>query len=207
MAPMLAGPAVDPDVFASPQPELDTGDGLRLRRWTREDAPALRAAYADPAIQRWHVRSLASDEEARDVAVGWAERWAGATGASWAVVDHDDRLRGRVALRDLSLHDGSAEVAYWTVAEARGRRVAPRALRAATRWAFDAGFHRLWLEHSTGNAASCRAAVTAGFDPEGVRRSAVLHTDGWHDMHAHARIAPARPARDAPAPGGPPAAR
>ena len=43
---MLAGPAVDPRVFATPQPVLDTGDGLRLRPWTGDDAPALRAVYA-----------------------------------------------------------------------------------------------------------------------------------------------------------------
>ncbi|ARU52989.1 GNAT family N-acetyltransferase [Cellulosimicrobium cellulans] len=190
MAPMLAGPAVDPRTFASPQPVLDTGDGLRLRPWTGDDAPALREVYDDPAVRRWHVRSLTTDAEARDVALGWAARWGEGAGASWAVVDPEGALRGRLALREVSLQDGSAEVAYWTVPAARGQGVAPRALRTATRWAFGAGFHRLWLEHSVDNAPSCRAAASAGFDAEGVRRSAVLHADGWHDMHTHARIAP-----------------
>lgn len=186
---MLAGPSVDPYVFSVPQPVLDTGDGLRLRPWSPDDAPALRAVYEDPDVRRWHLRSLVDDDEAREVAVGWAGRWRDAAGASWAVVDDADRLAGRVALRDLSLQDGSAEVAYWTVPAARGRGVVPRALRTATRWAFDAGFHRLWLEHSVHNPASCRAADKSGYTPEGVRREAVLHADGWHDMHSHSRLA------------------
>jgi ribosomal-protein-alanine N-acetyltransferase len=200
---MLAGPAVDPQVFSVPQPDLDTGDGFRLRPWSPGDARTVRGVYADPAVQRWHVRTLASDDEARDVVEGWAARWGEAAGASWAVVDGAGALCGRVALREISLHDGSAEVAYWTVAEARGRRVAPRALRTVTRWAFGAGFHRLWLEHSVRNAASCRAAVAAGYGPEGVRRSAVLHADGWHDMHTHARVVtdPAPPSLEQSPPG------
>ena len=74
MAPMLAGPAVDPRTFASPQPVLDTGDGLRLRPWTGDDAPALREVYDDPAVRRWHVRSLPTDAEASGVALGWGAR-------------------------------------------------------------------------------------------------------------------------------------
>ena len=48
---------------------------------------------------------------------------------------------------------------------------------------------RLEVWHSTRNAASCRVAEKAGFVAEGVKRHAVLHVDGWHDMHVHARIA------------------
>jgi RimJ/RimL family protein N-acetyltransferase len=82
-----------------------------------------------------------------------------------------------------------AEVAYWTTRAARGRGVAPRATTALTRWAFDEiGFHRLELMHATANEASCRVAGKAGFALEGTKRSAVLHQDGWHDMHLHARV-------------------
>jgi RimJ/RimL family protein N-acetyltransferase len=37
------------------------------------------------------------------------------------------------------------------------------------------------------NTASCRVAGKAGFRLEGTLRSALLHTDGWHDMHLHGR--------------------
>lgn len=37
-----------------------------------------------------------------------------------------------------SVASGSAEVGYWTAAQARGRGVAPRALEALTAWSLDA---------------------------------------------------------------------
>jgi RimJ/RimL family protein N-acetyltransferase len=76
--------------------------------------------------------------------------------------------------------------------------VASRALNALGEWALgEAGFHRLHLDHSTRNEASCRVAVKAGFALEGTKRSDAVHADGRHDMHLHARIRddepPARP--------------
>ncbi|MFC7484563.1 GNAT family N-acetyltransferase [Luedemannella flava] len=65
----------------------------------------------------------------------------------------------------------------------------PRALTALSAWTLGpAGFHRLYLEHSTRNGASCRVATKAGFALEGTQRSAAVHADGRHDMHLHARI-------------------
>jgi RimJ/RimL family protein N-acetyltransferase len=46
------------------------------------------------------------------------------------------------------------------------------------------------VQHSTVNAASCRVAERAGFALEGTKRSEAWHTDGWHDMHLHAKIQP-----------------
>jgi ribosomal-protein-alanine N-acetyltransferase len=82
--------------------------------------------------------------------------------------------------------------------EARGSGVATRALGAIADWAFAAvGFHRLELDHSIQNPASCRVAVKAGFVPEGTVRARALHFDGWHDMHVHGLLAddprPSRP--------------
>jgi RimJ/RimL family protein N-acetyltransferase len=172
------------------QPVLPTGDGLALRPWRAGDAPAVHAAFQDPLMHQWHIRAADSEEEV----AGWIEEWQAAwgeeRGAQWAVVDAEsDVLVGRVALRDILLGDGVAEVAYWTTAAARGRGVAARATTALARWALDAiGFHRLELMHSVGNQASCRVATKTGFALEGTKRSALLHRDGWHDMHLHARV-------------------
>lgn len=58
-----------------------------------------------------------------------------------------------------------------------------------TAWAFDPlGLHRVELNHSTENAASCRVAQRAGFPLEGTKRREHRHSDGWHDMHVHARL-------------------
>ncbi|MDX3579378.1 MULTISPECIES: GNAT family N-acetyltransferase [unclassified Streptomyces] len=174
----------------APQPELRTGDGLLLRPWRAEDVPAVHAAFQDPAMHQWHIRAADSEEEVAGWIEEWRTCWREESSAQWAVVDaHTDDLLGRVALRGVQLAEGVAEVAYWTTRAARGRGVAPRATTALTRWAFDEiGFHRLELMHATANEASCRVAGKAGFALEGVRRSAALHQDGWHDMHLHARV-------------------
>jgi len=189
--PLLTPPTIQSGGLAAfDQPELHANAGLHLRPWLDSDAPSVRAAYDDPAMQRWHARVLNSDDEARDLIGGWRQGWAKETEASWAVVDAADTLLGRVALKSLDLHEGTADVAYWTARNARGQGVCPRAVRAAAQWAIAAGFHRLQLEHSTANPASCRVADKARFRSEGTRRSAALHADGWHDMHVHVLLSP-----------------
>jgi RimJ/RimL family protein N-acetyltransferase len=172
------------------QPVLRVGDDMVLRAWLPGDAPGVRDAYQDPDIQRWHVRKADSVEEAREWIEGWRNAWQQETAGHWAVVGaHDGTLLGRLSLKSLVLADGTAEVAYWTAPSARGRGVCSRALVELAAWALgEGGFHRLELEHSTANQASCRVAARAGFAPEGVRHAAAQHADGWHDMHLHARV-------------------
>ncbi len=170
---------------ASGQPVLGV-DELILRPWRRADRDAVVAAYADPDIQRWHARSM-TDGEAADWIDSWAERWEQETAAGWAVTDGSEVL-GRMGLNRIDRRDGLGEVGYWMLPEARGRRVASRALCALSAWAFDVGFHRLELTHSVQNHASCRVAVLASYELEGVKRQEARHADGWHDMHLHARL-------------------
>ncbi|MGW5283223.1 GNAT family N-acetyltransferase [Streptomyces collinus] len=93
---------------------------------------------------------------------------------------------GRVSLQRLILMGGQAEISYGVSPGARGAGVCSNAVDAATMWALDEdGFHRIELGHSTVNRASCRVAEETGFVLEGVRRQALMHTDGWHDMHLH----------------------
>ncbi|MEU6091071.1 GNAT family N-acetyltransferase [Streptomyces sp. NPDC047085] len=189
--PFLTRPVLPPGTLARiPQPVLPTGDGLVLRPWRPEDAPAVHAAFQDPVLNQWHLRSSDSEEEVAGWIEEWRKTWQGEDNAQWAVADADtDELLGRVAVRQIMLADGVAEVAYWTVARARGRGVAARATHTVTRWAFEEiGFQRLELLHSTANQASCRVAVKTGFALEGTKRRALLHADGWHDMHLHARV-------------------
>ncbi|WP_030560302.1 GNAT family N-acetyltransferase [Streptomyces aureocirculatus] len=184
---------VEPGTFASrEQPCLPASGGLVLRPWSPDDAGAVYEAFQDPVLQRWHARVADSENEARQWIEGWRADWAEERSAHWAVADAGSGdVVGRVALREIDLADGQAEMAYWTRPRFRGRGVAPRAVVALADWALDAvGLHRLELTHATVNEASCRVALKTGFVPEGTKRSAVLHEDGWHDMHLHARIAP-----------------
>ncbi|MFG1603914.1 GNAT family N-acetyltransferase [Actinoplanes sp. NPDC049265] len=189
---------VTPPVIAAgslartPQPVLRSGEpgepgDLVLRPWVSADLTDFVAAYQDPAICRWHTNRPASLDEARAWFAAYAEDWAGERGGHWAVT-RNDAVVGRIAVRGFNFAAGLAGCAYWVVPAARGRGVAPAALRTVSEWAFDVGFHRLHLDHSTRNPASCRVATKAGFRPEGIERGAAVHEDGRHDMHLHARV-------------------
>ncbi|MET7393095.1 GNAT family N-acetyltransferase [Dactylosporangium sp. NPDC005572] len=187
--PSLTSAAVPPGTLSwSAQPSIPA-DGLLLRPWRAADRPAVLAGYADPDIQQWHCRSM-TDEEAADWLATWPARWREESGAGWAVV-HDGVVAGQISLRRLSLHEGLAEVSYWVLPSKRGLGLAPRALSALAGWCFaTVGLHRIELNHSTRNVASCRVADRSGFPLEGTKRSEARHADGWHDMHLHARVAP-----------------
>jgi RimJ/RimL family protein N-acetyltransferase len=186
--PRLTAPVVPAgSLNCAPQPELLAGD-LLLRSWTAADADALLAAYADPEIQHWHARTVESRPEAEELIAQYNQGWEKETAASWAITD--PAVLGRVAFRIIDLDEGTAEIAYWVTAAARGRGAAVQAVNALTKWALgDLGLHRLDLLHAVANTASCRVADKAGYVYEATLRSAVLHADGWHDMHLHARIA------------------
>jgi len=173
------------------QPVLSGPSDHVLRPFEASDAPALTAAYAVPDIQQWHMAQLDSTEEAAAWIDRWRAEWPAETGANWVIADPDTgRLLGRAALRGVRLTEGHAEISYWVIPDARGRGLAGSAVDTLMTWSFTTlGLHRLEVNHAVDNRSSCRVATKAGFELEGTRRSALLHVDGWHDMHLHARIA------------------
>jgi RimJ/RimL family protein N-acetyltransferase len=190
--PALSTPPAIPAgaLAAAPQPVLSAPGELLLRPWEPSDAGVFLAAYRDPEIRHWHTRQPASEHQVREWFEQYRQAWAQETGASWAVTrGGGGEVLGRIALGGMNLDDGVAGCAYWVLPAARGAGVASRALTALSVWALgDAGFHRLHVDHSTRNSASCRVAVKSGFRLEGTKRSDAIHSDGRHDMHLHARI-------------------
>ncbi|MEU1841934.1 GNAT family N-acetyltransferase [Micromonospora chersina] len=189
-SPLSTPPAIPAGTLAvGPQPALSAQGGLLLRPWEPSDAPIFFAAYRDPEIQHWHTRQPASEDQVREWFEQYRRAWERETAASWAVTRGGGEVLGRIAMGSMNLDDGVAGCAYWVLPAARGAGVAPRALTALSVWALgEAGFHRLHLDHSTRNHASCRVAVKAGFVLEGTKRSDAIHSDGRHDMHLHARV-------------------
>lgn len=169
-----------------PQPSIK-GEELLLRPWQAGDEPFLVQAYADAAIQRWHSFTLRDESEATAWRERTARRWREETGADWAVTEEGKQL-GRIGFRIFNLTEGEGEVAYWVAPAARNQQVASRAVNALVEWAATVGMHRLTLMHSVGNEASCKVAQHCGFPLEGIATRALLHQDGWHDTHLHARL-------------------
>ena len=153
VAPVLDGHAF----FAGEQPALH-GDGLVLRPWHESDWTTLVRAYTDPAIQRWHSRTL-DEHEARGWAADHARHWRERRAVDWAIAEAGGRVLGRLGLRRLELEIGLGEVVYWVLPDARGGRVTTRALAVLCGWAFERqGLHRLELAHAVANEPSCRVA-------------------------------------------------
>jgi RimJ/RimL family protein N-acetyltransferase len=153
-------------------------DGILLRSWRMEDAPAVAAACQDPEIPYWipFVPSPYTDEDAETYVRGCLE--AGDDRRPFAIVDAESgRLLGSIDMRVNPMRTG--HIGYWVAAEARGRGVCTKALRALCRWALDdLGLERLELLTDPENVASQRVAEKAGFRREGVLRSHLLHRDG-----------------------------
>ncbi|MFE5617255.1 GNAT family N-acetyltransferase [Streptomyces sp. NPDC056463] len=179
-------------------PATPTAPALLLRPWRAEDVAELVEVYRDPVLRRW-TRLPVDDVEA---GARWVEDqargWAAGDRFTFAVVEpQGERERGELVanlvLKGVVRGAASAEVGYWTAAPARGRGVAPRALEALTRWAFDTfgpyGLTRLELLHQVDNVASCRVAEKSGYGFD--RILAATPPDYPLDGHLHVRHAPA----------------
>lgn len=162
--------------------------GLVLRPWGGADAAdagvvaAVAEAYRDPAMRHWLTGRIDGDEDARrwleNQRLGWesgerlgfAVHEAAYGDAREAPYGGAGSLVANVSLRWDDDRPGSAEAGYWTVASARGRGVASRALVAVTAWAFDTfatrgpdRLDRVELVHQLDNLGSCRVAEKAGY--------------------------------------------
>lgn len=171
------------------QPTILVDGDLSLRPFALSDIPAVLEAFRDPDIQRWHFRRFDDPEEAEAWVDSTHADWRSETAATWAVQSQAGMALGRITLYP-KLEAGHGEVSYWVLPTARGKRVATRAVGALAKWAHtEAGLHRVELQHSVLNRESCGVAEKAGFRAEGTKRSALLHADGWHDMHLHSHLA------------------
>ena len=174
------------------------GPALVLRPWEATDVAALVEAFGDPALRRWTGHHPADEAEGARWVEAQRRGWADGERFGFAVLEErpdrpGGRLAGNVVLKEVASGKPAAEVGYWTAAHARGRGVAPRALRTLTDWAFDTfadlGLDRLELLHQTDNQASCRVAEKTGYALAGILPAAppAFPLDG----HLHVRRRPA----------------
>jgi RimJ/RimL family protein N-acetyltransferase len=161
-------------------------DGLiTLRPWSKDDAPFLAEATADPAIQRYngnHDRlgrptsplSTTDAEAVIDQFTSNSRAFATTgtpTGVAFAVEDTTSgEPVGCCGVDDWSQED-VAQFGYWIAPDARGRGYATRAATLLTRWLFDLGAARVFLTVVAGNEGSVAVARRAGFVYEGTMRA------------------------------------
>ncbi|HZX01389.1 GNAT family N-acetyltransferase [Kribbella sp.] len=155
---------------------------LVLRPFTSADVEWVYDVSQDPALRQFvQVPSPYLMEHARY----FVEELAIASEARAEFVVEDAATGERLARVGLGLRgDGTAEVGYWTAPAARGRGVAPAAVRALCRWGFDVrGLELIEWRAEVGNFASRRVAEKAGFVLEGQLRKRLVHrgqrVDAW----------------------------
>jgi len=191
---------------------------LILRPWRAADIPAL-AAEMSRGYLFGGMWSGSGERPFRTVLPGGAERraaladegdaarWLASQDRGWrdgdrlcfAVLEADDSggcvLAGNVGLKNREEtgrigERETAEIGYWTAVAARGRGVAPAAVRAVTGWVFDAfaeaSLRQIMLVHDVGNPASCRVAQRAGYP---FREFSPANPPHWFtDGHIHMRL-------------------
>jgi RimJ/RimL family protein N-acetyltransferase len=159
--------------------ELRT-NGLILRPWQLDDAPAVANACSDPEIVRWlpMIPSPYSEQDATIFITQSQENWERGEAFNFAIIDADSgQLAGSIAMRARRFNTG--HFGYWVVPETRGRGVATEALRALCRWAIEEhDVKRLELLTDPENVGSQRVAEKAGFQREGLLRSSLEYRDG-----------------------------
>lgn len=173
------------------QPRISLPDGFVLRPWTPSDADAVVIATRDAAVRHYAGRLVEDRRTALDVISRWSGGWRDAGGAGWAVSDGGGSVLGSVSFAIIDAHLGTGSVGYWLAPEVRGRGLATLAVRAATRTVFHRlGWHRIELYHAVENHRSCGVARRAGYEFEGVMRSAMRYPvdERWSDEHLHARL-------------------
>jgi RimJ/RimL family protein N-acetyltransferase len=148
------------------------GDGVILRDWRDEDAPALASVCGE-----WDVCAFTSVpwRYSEYEALAWVERQrqkrAAGTVLALAIQGRDDeRAAGNVNLAGLDDDSREAMIGYWFLPEARGRGLATTAASLLIDW----GLRILDLERVEfailpGNVASQRVAERVGATPEGIR--------------------------------------
>jgi RimJ/RimL family protein N-acetyltransferase len=176
--------------------ELTDGD-LRLRILVVADASVIvEATSTEVAPALWGPRP-AGPYTLDDARAALGEWDPVSTGRASYGLFVGSRMVGALGL----MPDGSstAELAYWTRPEERGRGFARRGVQALTAWAHDnVPLTRIWLEINPGNTASRRVAERAGFELEErllrhcrtwVRDDPEM--DSWHDcdIWVHLRAA------------------
>ncbi len=188
--------ATDPPGPAEPVPVPLTvpvlaGAGLRLRAWGDADGDAYLRGMTHPSTARWNPRPPAGPDDARRALERTRRRARSGEAVAWAVTERAVVV-GAVSLRSINRVDRFTTASYWTMPDARGRGVAPRALGLVTAYAFDAAdglaLNRVQLQHAVMNLASCRVATKAGFELEGTQRQSCLLVEGFVDEHLHARV-------------------
>jgi RimJ/RimL family protein N-acetyltransferase len=165
-------------VWSPPEPPL-VADELVVRGVRADDEAFVRRIWAEPLSVAMMLRKQPSTEELTGIwryinDEAFTRRFA------YLVVDSNGESVGNITLS--GTRPRVAEIGYVVDAAARGRGIAPRAVDAVSRWAFERlDVSRLEARTYLDNPASHKVASRAGFTEEGIERRSVYVLGGPQD--------------------------
>jgi RimJ/RimL family protein N-acetyltransferase len=170
-----------PRAFAT-LPDGGLTDGtIRLRAVGLEDTEAWIDDHDNPEQRRWAFHdhgpttTQAAQRQLADAALAWL---VGGSATMAIVAVGTGETAGFITLRKAG-PPAVGGIGYSVRPAFRGRAFTARALRLIRGWALtDGGFHRLELGAKADNLASQRAALSGGFQPDGVRTERMRNPDG-----------------------------
>jgi RimJ/RimL family protein N-acetyltransferase len=167
-----------------------TAGRLTLRPLRDADQPAIVAAASDPVTQAWLPLPFPYEAQHAQWFVTEFAPGVLATGRGIVrAIELDGELAGCIDLKRTDWAARTTEIGYWAVPSFRGRGVLTEATAALARWALtEVGLLRVELRAAAGNVASQRVAEKAGFQREGVARSAGYTHDGQVDLVIYSLI-------------------
>jgi len=152
------------------------GRNVTLRSTTLNDAPALAAILAEPAVSRWWG-SFDLDRVVADLVKGGPEEMP-------FVIEHDGEIVGYIqAVEEEEPDFRHAGIDLFLRTDAQGRGLGPDAIRTLAIELIDGrGHHRLTIDPAAENTRAIAAYTRLGFRPVGVMRRYQRMTDGrWVD--------------------------
>lgn len=150
------------------------GDRVGLRMAAERDIPEILIAHQDDPELHARLgleRSPSGAELGVQMEVADRERESGVRVRLTVIEPGSDECRGRISVHSIDWDSGRAELGMWLAPQARGRGLAPGALRLAAGWLFDnCNLERVELLTEPDNQPMLRAARAAGFSEQGMKR-------------------------------------
>ncbi len=156
-------------------PEIIETKRLFLRRWTKEDAEAIFAAYAqDQEVTKYLTwQPHRTIEETRTFVEGRIAAWETGNDFAWGIRLHSEPLIGGIALR---LNDFKVDLGYVIARAYWGKGFATEAVQALVDWALkQPQIVRVWATCDIENPASAKVMEKVGMIREGILRKWLIH--------------------------------
>jgi RimJ/RimL family protein N-acetyltransferase len=160
-----------------------------IRNWRKEDAASI-VRYASNRKIWINLRDAFPHPYTQADAEAFLFRAMQMQPGSYFAIASDIEAIGSIGLMaGIDVHRFTAELGYWLAEPFWGNGIMTAAIRALSEYAFaELGFHRIFAEPYTTNAASARVLEKAGFAREGIMKATVFKDGKIRDQYLYAKV-------------------